>query len=39
LRSGLLAPITLGDSTGFFNATMAQSTARNGQAQAAPPAR
>jgi hypothetical protein len=31
--------ITLGDSPGFFNATMAQSTARNGQAQAAPPAR
>ncbi len=31
--------ITLGDSPAFFNATMAQSTARNGQAQAAPPAR
>jgi len=31
--------ITLGDSPGFFTPTMAQSTARNGQAQAAPPAR
>ena len=31
--------ITLGDSPGYFNATMAQSTARNGQAQTAPPAR
>jgi len=31
--------ITLGDSPGFFTPTMAQSTARNGQAQAAPPVR
>jgi Pilus formation protein N terminal region len=29
--------ITLGDSPGFFNATLAQSGARNGQAQTAPP--
>jgi hypothetical protein len=31
--------ITLGDSPAYFTATMAQSTARNGQAQTAPPAR
>jgi hypothetical protein len=31
--------ITLGDSPGYFNATLAQSGARNGQAQTAPPAR
>jgi len=31
--------ITLGDSPAFFNSTMAQSTARNGQAQTAPPVR
>lgn len=29
--------ITLGDSPAFFNATLGQSGARNGQAQAAPP--
>lgn len=29
--------ITLGDSPAFFNATLSQSGARNGQAQAAPP--